>query len=295
MSFSIFDEQIFQISFNASNLVSTDTSNACYRYSFPTGIQFNQAKVAVTNVSMYYSWYNITAVNGNNTYQYTFTQSGVTTTYTVTMPDGYYSVSDLNTFLQADMISNGLYLVDSSGDFVYYLEILENPTYYALQFNTFAFPTALPSGYTNPNSLTFDGTAYCTQFIIPATNFSTLVGLTAGTYPAVVGAADVSTLSDLIPQIDPVESMILSTNLINNRFSNPPTLMYPFTTGGVSFGSLISSSPNNLLYLDVQSGQYNEIEICFLDQNYNKLPMRDTNITVQLAFIVYDPRKKNIA
>lgn len=290
---SVFDEESYQITLNASNVVSSDSSNAVYRYEFPSPLYFKREKVAVTEVSCYYSWYNITSALNNNTYQFTFTESGTTTTYTVTMPDGFYSVADLNTYLQSVCISNGLYLVDAAGDYVYYIEIVDNPTYYSIQLNNYAFPAALPSGYTNPEGLTFDGTAYCTQFIIPANAFQQVIGFNAATIPSAVGATDVATLSDFTPQVTPVESVILSCNLINNRYSNPPSLLYPFTAGDTLFGSLITSSPNNLLYLDCQDGYYNNIEIRFLDQSYNLLQLRDTNLVIQLAFI-RDVREKEL-
>lgn len=292
-SADIFKTDSYQISFNGSNVVS-GTDNAIYRYTFPSPIHFQKAKVALTTVNMFYSWFNIRSDLGNNTYQFVWTDGSGSTTYTVTMPDGYYSVPDLDTFLQNYCIINGLYLVDASGDNVYYIQIQENPTYYAVQLNNYSFPTALPSGYTNPNSLTFPGTASTTQFIIGSNAFQNVIGVTAGTYPSAVQATTSTTLSDFTPQVTPVESLILSCNLIDNRYSNPPSLLYPFSTGGVAFGGLIESAPNNLLYVDVNEGYYNSIDLEFLDQNYNRVKINDTNLIIQLAFLVdreHEPSK----
>jgi len=293
MSSELFKTDSYQISLNGTNVVS-GTDNAIYRYTFPSPILFQKAKVAVTTVNIFYSWFNISEALENNTYQFTFTDNTSTTTYTVTMPDGYYSVDDLDTYLQNYCITNGLYLVNASGDNVYYVQIQENATYYAVQLNNYAFPTALPSGWTNPNSLTFPATASTTQFIIPATNFQNVIGFTAGTYPSSIQTTTQTALSDYTPQVTPIQSVVLACNLIDNRYSNPPSLLYPFSTGGVAFGGLIESAPNTLLYVDVNEGYYNSIDIEFLDQDYKRVKLNDTNLIVQLAFLVdkeHDPRE----
>jgi hypothetical protein len=170
---------------------------------------------------------------------------------------------------------------------VYYLEIEQNATYYSIQLNAFAFPTALPAGYTNPNSLTFPATASTPQFVILNNDFTNVIGFTPQTFPPSIEATTQSALSDYVPQVDSVQSVIIGCSLINNRYSNPSNLLYPFTASNSDgFGSLISVSPNDTLYLDVSSGLYRSFQINFLDQNYRKLQIRDTNILVQLAFKV---------
>ena len=297
MSSELFKTDSYQISLNGTNVMS-GTDNAVYRYTFPSPIHFQQAKVAVTTINAFYSWYNISTALENNSYSFTFTENGpTTTTYVVTMPDGYYSIPDMDTFLQNFCITNGLYLVDAAGDYVYYVQIQENSAYYAVQLNSYAFPTALPAGWSNPESLTFPATASTTQFIIPATNFQNVIGFTAGTYPASIQATTQTALSDFTPQVTPIQSLVLACNLIDNRYSNPPSLLYPFSTNGAIFGGLIESAPNTLLYVDVNRGYYNHIDIEFLDQAYNRVKLNDTNLIVQLAFLVdreHDPNDSKI-
>ena len=289
---SEFDWTTSQITLNSTN-VTADPSNAVYRYNFPGSIKFDNAKVAVAQCNIFFSWFNISAANDNNSYQFIFTDGGGSTTYTVTMDDGYYSIADMNTYLQSILISNGLYLVDSVGDFVYYIEILTNATFYAVQLNNYAFPTALPAGYTNPNALTFPGVASATQFIILDNAFQQIIGFNDQTIPVGIEATNQSNLSDFTPQVDTVQSVVIAANLINNLYSNPSSLLYPFTASeSAGFGDLINVHPQNLLYLDVNEGYYNFVEITFLDQLFNKIQIQDTNVVVQLSFIV---KKENIS
>ena len=58
--------------------------------------------MALTKLSMTYSWYNVSASNNNNTLKYS-KDSGSSWT-TVTFPDGIYSYRDLQTYLNDDKI-----------------------------------------------------------------------------------------------------------------------------------------------------------------------------------------------
>ena len=281
MSSSNYESIVYPLIINESNLVS-NTNGSTYRYDFPIPVTFKNSRVALSNVNMYYSWFNILASLGNNTYQYIFTDGSGSTTVTVTMPDGYYNISDMNTYLQSVMITNGHYLVDGSGNNVYYAEIVENPTYYAIQLNLYPFPTALPSGYTNPNSLTFPMTASTAQFVIQNNAFQQIIGFNAATIPAAIQATTFSALSDFTPQVSTVQSLIVTSNLLNNRYSNPNTLLYSFSAGATAFGALINSSPNEFFFVPIQDGQYHYIEITFLDQSYKRVNINDTNLIVQL-------------
>lgn len=73
--------------------------------------------------------FNITSKYGNNT----LTLGKLGTNYSLTFPDGYYSSSDMNSFLQSYMYGQNLYMTTSTGQIVYFLEIQANSARYALQ------------------------------------------------------------------------------------------------------------------------------------------------------------------
>jgi hypothetical protein len=100
----------------------------------------------------------------------------------------------------------------------------------------------------------------------------------------------VSTLSDFTPQVTPVQSLVLRCSLINNRLSNPTDALYPFSNNGVDFGGLIESVPSQYLYLTVNDGHYEEIVLRLVDQAYNNVQINDTNIVIQLSFIIQNDR-----
>lgn len=269
---------LYPIILNSSNLASTSTNNV-YRYNFPTGaVHFKKCKIAVASVALYYSWYNITAAAGNNTFQFIFPGSG---TKTVTLPDGFYSISTLNTYLQNYCILNGLYLVDGSGNYVYYLEFVTNSTYYGVQFNAYPVPTSLPSGYSNPGAMPFPGVSVTPQLIVGSNAFQTIIGFSAGTYPSVTQSSTYSVLSTSTPQVTSVNSVVMTCSLLQNRYANPNTIIYSFPIN-VTYGSLLSSDPNQYSFCDVYDGQYTFFDITFLDQNLGQLAIRDTSLLIQL-------------
>lgn len=276
------DTQLYPIILNSSNVVA-GSNNSIYRYVFPQGsVKFNKSKVAVASISMYYSWYNILASLGNNTYTYTWFDNAGSSNHTITMPDGFYDIEAINSYLQSQMIANGHYLVDGSGNYVYYLEFVTNSTYYSIQVNSYPIPTALPATYTNPASITFPVTASTPLLTVNADAFRDIIGFNAGTYPAVTQATNYSKLSDYTPQVSPVQSVILSCTLLNNRYSNPTTILYSFSPAGTTFGSLIQATPSQFSFVDIQSGNYNTFDIAFLDQSFNFLKINDNNLVVQL-------------
>ncbi len=282
MSEEDFKTSVYPLIINSSGL-RTNSFNNSYRYTFPQGsVKFQNSKVAVGNISIYYSWFNISAANGNNVFQFEWPTLAGSTTYTVTITDGYYDISGLNSYLQQYFITNGLYLVNTAGDYVYYLEFQTNANYYAIQLNSYPVPTVLPVGWTNPGTITFPVVASTPQLIVPTGNFTLLIGFDAGTYPTAFQATNYSKLSDFTPQVTPIQSLILACTLLSNKYSNPNTVLYSFSPAGTTFGSIIQSQPAFPSWVDIADGSYSFFDIQFLDQDFNNVIINDTNIVVQL-------------
>ena len=119
---------------NNSNLIQDGLNNKLV-YKFPNSVVFKDNSIAVASVAMYYSWFNITSSMGNNFFQYSFWDTATSTIalFDVLIPDGLYQVLTLNAYLQFIMIQNGHYLVDANSKNVYYLEMILNPSRYAVQ------------------------------------------------------------------------------------------------------------------------------------------------------------------
>ena len=140
---------------NSNNVVPDGLNNKLV-FRFPNSAKFDKAYIAVASVSMYYSWFNVSATLGNNVIGYTWgSQAASSKTYFFTIPDGLYEVSTLNQFLQYQFIRNGHYAINAAGQYVYFAEMAVNAARYKIQVNTFKVPTAAAQtalGYTQTTS-----------------------------------------------------------------------------------------------------------------------------------------------
>jgi hypothetical protein len=137
---------------NSNNVVADGLNNKLI-FRFPNSAKFDKAYVAVASVSMYYSWFNVSAALGNNVIGYTWgSQAASSLTYFFTIPDGLYEISTLNQFLQFQFIKNGHYAVNAAGQNVYYAELIVNDARYKIQLNTFKVPATgtFGAGWTEP-------------------------------------------------------------------------------------------------------------------------------------------------
>jgi hypothetical protein len=270
---------------NSSNLVSGTTNT--YQYNFPTSVQFKDgAEVGVSQISMYNSSFNVSVSRSNNTITLIW-NAATPTTYTFTLPDGYYSVADLNSFLQQQCILNKLYVTSSTGNYVYFAEFQTNAVRYAVSTNLYPIPTAAQAttlGYTIPSGATwtFPAAAACPQFTI-TTGFGALIGLSAGNYPSsATSTTAVQQISNITPNINPVNSYVLTCNLVNSNVSIPPTILFsiPINAG---IGEQLNFSPSQIVFNRIAPNVYSFIRIQVLDQLLNPTPLNDTNLVLILA------------
>jgi hypothetical protein len=262
---------------NKSNITDTTTNNTLV-YKFPNSVQFKNCSISVDSVTMYYSWTNINSSPlGNNTFSYTWKVGSTVTTYTVTIPDGLYEISDLNSYLQYKFIANGHYLVNSSSQNVYYGEFLVNATTYGVNIVTYAVPTSLPSGYTAPSGFAgYPSASYYPVITIPA-NFNSIVGYTAG-YTTSSGTNS----STSTPQVQPNPTLFLTCSGISNKYTNPSTILYSITPK-VALGEIIDDRPNEKSYSKLVDGTYNQLTIRILGSDYNPITILDPAMTIMLS------------
>jgi hypothetical protein len=264
--------------------VVPNTNNSQYQINFPATYNPKNDEIAMYNCFIYYSWFNMSTQFNNLTCSYIFN----THTRTVTFPPGYYAVSDINNFIQLQMFINGDYLLDSNGNPVYYLSIQENPVYYKVTLTATPIPSSLPTGYTNPNSITLSGNT--PQLVFDSSNFSLLLGFTASTtYPATTQTTTYQINSVITPEISPVYVINMNTNLSTSYgfFGANLNTIYQFSPGNTTFGGQIQLVPQTLSFYSVDPTMYNYLMVTFTDQNNNALQINDTSLLI--TFIV---RKK---
>jgi len=269
---------------NSSNVV-LGTNNSTFQYNFISG-SFNipdNADICISNMTIPYSWYNVNAQYYNNaTFQFTWTVGAVTTTYTITLPNGYYTATDINNYLQGQMVLLGMYLIDGNGNNVYYLNLQYNVTYYAVQLLSYAVPTSLPSGYTQPsNWLGYPTVASTPQLIILNNSFGQLIGYLPGTYPAAIQSTNYSTISNTTPNGSPINSLIIQCSLVSNDITMPSNIIDSMSITS-SYGSNINYQPSYEKWVKMRKGRYSSMTITLLDQNFNRIISLDPNVLMTL-------------
>lgn len=274
------------IIFTRSNIVA-GTNNTTLLYKFPNTVSFPNHEIALSSLAMFYAWRNIDlGLYGNNTLTYTWESAGnVQTTYPITIPDGLYEIADLNSYCQYVMIANGHYLVNASGQNVYYFNMVVNPNLYAIQINTYQFPIALPVGYTNPALVPFPAQTFKPQ-VATVSNFNNIVGF-ASTFISArdlgVAYPDTNSYTSITsPQVQPAPTLILNTSNINNIYSNPSTCIYAITPT-VAIGEQIVERPPEFSWNKLTSGTYSEIRIQLTTPTGVLVPILDPQMTVILA------------
>lgn len=274
-----------------------------YEYKFPRGsVKIADGdKVALAQCSLYYSFYNITTTYGNNSFTYYWWDAahpyGVIdpgNTYSVTFPDGFYTLNlpisvgnTWNEFFQKAMIANNTYLLDATGEYVFYFEILWNNTYGRAQIISYPIPTVLPAGWSLPPGATWalPAAATCPVLNIPTTNqVGNLLGFAPGLYPSANLSATYSVLGIQETNFFPVSSVIVSCSLLKNLYSIPPTNLYTIPIQNTTFGFPITVNLGEYAYVDLVAGIYDSFQIRFLDQNYNPLQLTDKDVIIYLLF-----------
>jgi len=278
---------------NTANIVE-NSNNTKLVYNFPSGgYSFKNDMIALQSVYQYFSIFNITSDYDNNTFSYVWFD-GVE--YTITIPDGYYEISDLNSYFQSIMIANTHYMTNSAGQFIYFLEFVVNTSRYAVQINSYPLDTTIQtlSAYSKPSGATWvvPETSTQSQFKINTSGFGEVLGYEIGSYPDTqVGSTTLSFLSSNAPQITPYSSILVSCNLVNNRAVIPSNILSSYTPLGTSIGSLFTFEPNYLQFADVEDGQYTQLVLEFRDQLNRSIIIRDPNMLISLYT---ETKNKNI-
>jgi hypothetical protein len=287
---------------NISNpLTSTSSSqssgNSNFTYKFPQTVNFKNSTIGVAQISQYFSTFNIsTAYNNNSFTYYWFDSSGnVTQPYTVTIPNGYYSVADINAYLTYVMTENLHYLVNGT-NYVYFLQIEINQTYYATQLYSYGLNTTnssanswtLPSGATwaIPTTSTY---AYPYFLFNSTNNFYSILGYSQGYQFPTTGASYTTTtgitatVTSTTPvEITPYSSFLVYCSLVNNTAVIPASLIYAYTPQNVAFGAIESYQPPVIGFNKIQDGAYNQFELYITDQNNNPVVFQDPQTVIIL-------------
>lgn len=278
-------------------------SNNTYTVPLATNTDLTDYNVSIGSGFVYYSWYNISASQGNNSFQLIIPNNATTTTVTYTIPDGAYNISTLNEWLQKQLVAGGYYL-RYAGDAsnvttgairqpnIYPATFQVNPATYSIQFIALGLPRTadlvaptfngyVTGGFTLPTSANLS-----TQLVVASTNtFGSIIGYAAGTFGSgTVTTGSTGTVeSTLIPNVNPISSCEIRLSCISNTISQNSQLLHVFNNKGSRLGELIDISPVELSFIPC-AGQHRNLTLSFYDQSGRILNMLDSNILIKLVF-----------
>jgi hypothetical protein len=278
------------VAISSKDLVPNSFNNQ-YRYKFPLSANFKNVEVAVQSISMYDSQYNIDReAYGNNSFKVEVPTGATSSTISITLQDGIYSYTDINRMIQTALVNSGAYLIDADGNNVFFIQLIENATYYSAQVDVSATPTLIGT-YTRPATGLYSSggsglptTARVPRLIIDNAEFGKIIGFAAGQFPSASSTTPASFLSTLPPQINPVSAYVVRCSLVNNSFTAPPDILTVFTSQGTEAGQLISYQPNKFSWMKVNDGSYSIITITIVDQLERFVKFRDPNLLISLSF-----------
>ena len=276
------------------------------KFKFSTPVEFkNNAKISLGSLNLYYSWFNISKAYNNNSFSYIFL--GQSRTFTIA--DGNYSIDDINDLFIVYMRSQGHYTYDSTTNIAtYYASFSANASLYSIQLDFIPIPTdctiangpkKIPYYETIVNSVvtpnpyfTKPAVKETMQVIILDNNFTKITGITAGTYPLTVQQTEISFKSNFTPQVNPISCVMITCNLVKQKYSSPNNILYIFGNGGTTFGDQIKIEPNEYQFCEVANGVYEYIELIFYDQLNRSLELRDEEVIVNLLIKLDDDNNK---
>jgi len=279
------------IKLDSTNLVQNGYNNT-WRYEFAgSSVNFVDTQMAIQSVSLYVSDFNIDSLAfGNTTFQIEVPTAATTSTISVTLADGWYSYADINRNIQTALVSAGAYLINSTGDNVYFIQIEENSTYYACQVDCSPTPTALGT-YTRPATGLYStgGTGLPTttrvpRLVINNAAFGKVLGYSTGTYPAAASTTAVSLLSNIIPQVHPTSSYIMRCDIIKNDYVVTGDILAAFDRGDSQIGEIVRYQPSNYAWVAVHNGPRSAITIRIYNQNDEPVHFRDKSVSIMLLF-----------
>ena len=199
--------------------------------------------MALANLSIYYTWKNIKSEYNNNKFKI----SAPTWNDTFDLPDGSYSISDIQDYFE--------FIIKK------HETLTENP---------------LIQIYSDKikNRIVFIIKAgYKLELLTPET--MRLLGS---------GKKEVAKDKDgeNVPKLDPIEIVWVHCNLVKNDYQHTSKVLFTFVSNK-QFGQLINISPHSLIKMNTVNTEFSSVEVWFIDQASKA---REIKESVNLTLII---------
>jgi hypothetical protein len=203
----------FNIILNSNNVVKNNNYANQLVFNFING-SFNvkkNMKLQLISAQIPYSFFNISNYYQNNKFNIYWPRGTNMILFNVTIPDGFYSVDTLNKYIKFFCDQNNLFLKDSTGNNVYYINFSINTIYYGIELLINPIPSSLPSGYTTaPPGFIFPNINKTPQIEILNNDFKNYLGYKPGLYPSSPQSTVYNVLSNNIPKSTNINSIFLN-------------------------------------------------------------------------------------
>ena len=281
---------------NSRNIVGFNNNTFQYNFknngfTIPIG-----SEISVSSIQMPYSWYNVSTFYQNQNFRIIWPTIDTTQTinYNVVLDDGFYTVDDIQNFIEQFCITNKLYLINANGDYVYYINLNYNLSAYKIQLILEPVPVSLPVGYSAPvgfPAFPTNAGGRTPRFQVLDDLFGRLIGFNVGiSPPATITTASYDKLSDYTPLGSNVNSIIVRCNVISNDVSMPSDILDSFgIPTGSNFGSNIVYEPSFQKWVTIREGTYSSMILTIQDQDFNDIKILDPNSVITL--IIKYPKK----
>ena len=199
-----------------------------------------QKSVALSNLSIYYTWKNIKISYKNNKFKI----SAPTWSDEFELPDGSYSMADIQDYFEYILKKHS----ESVDDLP--IEIIVSR---------------------NENRISFKiKNGYYLELLTPET-----MKLLGSTESKITGEKN----GENVPHLEIAELVLINFNIVDNSYQQNSRILYTFAPNK-PFGSLLEISPPSHIFLKTFNSEFREIKVWFTDQNNNPLEVEDKiNIT----------------
>ena len=204
-------------------------------------LRIGQKSVALSNLSIYYTWKNIKSSYKNNKFKI----STPTWRDEFELPDGSYSISDTEDYFEYILKKHSESVDDPP------IEIFVSK---------------------NENKITLKiKNGYYLELLTPET-----MKILGSTESKITGEKN----GENVPHLEVAELVLIHCNIVNNSYKRNSIILYTFVPNK-PFGSLLEISASNHIFLKKFSSEFQEIKLWFADQNINPLEVEDKiNITL---------------
>ena len=226
---------------DTENSKTNESNKFIYQFADKLNLKNLNKNIALINLSIYYTWRNIKSTYNNNKFKI----SAPTWNDTFDLPDGSYSISDIQDYFE--------FIIKK------HETLTENPP---IQI----YPNKIK------NRIVFKiKTGYKLELLTPET--MKLLGSTK---------KDVNSdkNSENVPKLESVEVVLVHCNLVNNSYQQASKVLFTFVPNK-QLGQLITISPHSLVMLKTTYAEFQSTELQSTNQNNRLLDIEDSiNITL---------------